>query len=392
MGLIYLDHAATACPRAPGVAEAMLEALSIAGSAGRGGHGGAAHATAIVSECRTRLAELFGGDDPERWVLFPSSTAALSTVVYSLVPPGNPQGLRLLTGALEHNAVRRPAVSRCGALHVLSLPVDEFGVVDVDRLDGVDTEDVVGVVLQHASNVSGVVQPVERVGEWCAQRGLPLVVDGAQAAGLVPFRLDDVPALAAYTMAGHKYLGGPPGVGVLWLRPGFDPEPLWIGGNGIEVLSTGVPGSGPGRYESGTQNLPGIAGLTAGLRSFAEVGLAERWQRLAEIRQQWRNRLLEIAGIELVAEGGSAPRTPVISIRLAPGGGGRGHARSTPEELAGVLDQRLGARCRAGLHCAPLAHGHYGTLPEGTLRIAPGVETTADQRDQVLALLRELAA
>lgn len=380
--MIYLDHAATAFPRHPGVAEAMAAALAIAGSAGRGSHGGAKGAYQIVASCRERLAALFGVSDPSRMVLFPSSTLALSTIIAGLAEGAGPSAT-LWIGPLEHNAVWRPAVRALGEERVRLLPADATGRIDPAALAAVDTRGALGVVLQHASNVGGVVQPVAEVGAWCRARGLPLVVDGAQAAGLVPIGLERIAGLAAYTMAGHKYLGGAPGIGVAWLAPGFDPEPLWIGGNGVDSELPRIPATGPARYESGTPNLPGIAALERALAWFDDHPPAERFARLREVRADWRDHLAEIRGLELVGEGGSAPRTPVVSLRIPD---------LDPNELAALLEARVGARCRAGLHCAPLAHRHLGTLAEGgTMRIAPGPETTEEERDRVLAALAEIA-
>ncbi|MFQ5654608.1 MAG: aminotransferase class V-fold PLP-dependent enzyme, partial [Planctomycetota bacterium] len=285
--------------------------------------------------------------DPEGMILFPSSTAALSTAIAALGTRAGDGPVRLLLGPMEHNAVWRPAVRLAGREGIAHLPADPLGRVDLGALEGFPSEGFAGVVLQHASNVNGMVQPIAEVAAWCAARGLPFIVDGAQAGGLIPVALDRIPGLVAYTCAGHKYLGGPPGVGVAWLAPGFDPEPLWIGGNGVESERPSVPASGPARYECGTQNLPGIAGLEAALHRFDEEPPALRWSRLRMVRAAWRERLAEIRGVELVGEGGESPRTPVISLGIA----GR-----EPAEIAAHLEGRLGARCRAGLHCAPLAH------------------------------------
>jgi len=380
--MIYLDHAATAFPRHPGVGEAMAASLEIAGSAGRGSHGGAKGAYQIVARCRERLAGLFGVSDPSRMVLFPSSTLALSTIIAGLTE-GAAASATLWIGPLEHNAVWRPAVRALGEARVRLLPGDATGRVDLAALGRLDTRGALGVILQHASNVCGVVQPVAEIGAWSSARGLPFVVDGAQSAGLVPIGLERIAGLVAYTMAGHKYLGGAPGIGVAWFAAGYDPPPLWIGGNGVDSELPRVPATGPARYESGTPNLPGIAALERALAWFDENPAAERFARLAEIRAEWRARLAEIRGVELVGEGGSAPRTPVLSLRI-PG--------LDPNDLAADLEARVGARCRAGLHCAPLAHRHLGTLEEGgTMRIAPGLETTVKERDTVLASLAEVA-
>ncbi|NCG56203.1 MAG: aminotransferase class V-fold PLP-dependent enzyme [Proteobacteria bacterium] len=379
--LIYLDHAATAYPRHPGVSEAMLKALEVAGSVGRGGHQGAQSASAIVASCREKLGHLMGASDANRISLFPSSTLALSTLIADLAQRSDSQA-EIWMGKLEHNAVWRPAVRAFGDDRVRFLPTDEDGVIDVSQLKSLDMSRAAGVVVQHASNVTGVLQPVEEVGAWCLQLGIPMIVDGAQAAGLVPFSVERCPGLKAYTMAGHKHLGGPPGIGPCYLAHDYEPEPLWIGGNGIDSEHPSVPASGPGRFESGTQNLPGIAGLDAALNFFEDHPVSERFQKAVKIRQTWRDMIQEIPGVVIPGESGTAPRTPVIALHVP------GHSA---DQLSAELDVRIGVRCRSGLQCAPLAHQHLGTLDAGgTLRIAPGEETDGETRELVCATLAKL--
>lgn len=379
--MIYLDHAATAYPRHPGVSEAMLQALEVAGSVGRGGHAGARSAGDLVSSCRELLANLLGVTDSQRISLFPSSTLALSTLIADVTRNADPQAT-LCMGVLEHNAVWRPAVRALGEERIQFLPSDADGCVDPARLGEVDASKVMGVVLQHASNVSGILQPVEEVGAWCQQNGIPFIVDGAQAAGLVPFSVARCPGLKAYTMAGHKHLGGPPGIGPCYFAPGYEPEPLWIGGNGIDSEWPKIPESGPGRFESGTPNLPGIAGLAKALEYFDDHPVSERFRNGNAQRQLWVEALQKIEGVEIPGEKGTSPRTPVIPLHV------RGYA---PEQLSAELDAQLGVRCRSGLQCAPLAHRYLGTLEAGgTLRIAPGEETGSEIIDPVCSALADL--
>ena len=381
--MIYLDHATTAHPRHPGVAEAMQSALQLAGSVGRGAHGGARAAGEIVSGCRRGLAQLLGVADERRMVLFPSSTLALSTVISDLCG-GAASDSVLWIGALEHNAVWRPAVRALGEQRVRALPVDAGGQVDLERLSRLDPGPALGVVLQHASNVTGIIQPIEEVGAWCQQHSLPLVVDGAQSAGIVPLHLARCPGLVAFTMAGHKHLGGPPGVGPCYLAPGYEPEPLWIGGNGVDSALPTIPDGGPGRFESGTPNLPGIAGLEAALRDFDEHPVAARFEELVLLRGRWCEALRDVPGVELRGEHSAAARTPVLALNL-PG--------IDPEQVSAQLEATIGARCRAGLQCAPLAHRHIGTFDVGgTVRIALGPGSDDRQRDQVIEALGAIAA
>jgi selenocysteine lyase/cysteine desulfurase len=189
-------------------------------------------------------------------------------------------------------------------------------------------------------------------------------------------------------MAGHKHLGGAPGIGPCYLAPGYEPQPLWIGGNGVDSAHPTIPASGPGRYESGTPNLPGIAGLDAALNSFEEHPVAVRFEQLSQLREVWRQAIADIDGVELRGEsrgeGRTDARTPVLALDF-PG--------LPPEQAAAILEVSSGARCRAGLQCAPLAHRHIGTLDVGgTMRIAPGLESDEQQRDQVVEALRQIAS
>ncbi|MCA8960230.1 MAG: aminotransferase class V-fold PLP-dependent enzyme [Planctomycetes bacterium] len=379
MKVIYLDHAATAFPRHPAVSDAMVGALAVAGNVGRGGHRGASAASTIVSDCRERLAGLLGAPDPERMLLFPSATTALNTVIESFAR-SSPSG-RVAIGPLEHNAVTRPVWRRFGSARTVVLPALADGRIDLDALEGIDSENWVAVIVQHASNVSGVVQPIEEIGTWCAERRLPFVVDGAQAAGLVPLRLDEIPALCAYTAAGHKFLGGPPGVGVAYFATRFRPEPLWVGGTGVRSADREAPEDGPPRYESGTPNLPGIAGLGAALKATEGIDRVERWRESQGMRRAWVERLRRIAGVEVVADSEEGERTPVISFRVD---------GATPSEVAAELESRAGIRARAGLHCAPAAHEFYGTADVGTIRFAPDVTTSDEERDIAMRTLSEI--
>ena len=381
--MIYLDHAATAHPRHPGVAEAMTRALELAGNAGRGSHGGARAAGGIVASCRERIAHLLGVTDSQRISLFPSSTLALSTIIADLCSGADDDAV-LWIGALEHNAVWRPAVRALGEDRVRLLPVDEGGQVDLARLEQLDPAAGIAVVLQHASNVTGLIQPIEEVGAWCQKKRLPLIVDGAQAAGVIPVSLSRCPGLVAYTAAGHKHLGGPPGIGLCYLAAGYEPQPLWIGGNGIDSELPRIPASGPGRFESGTPNLPGIAGLEAALAYFEDHPVASLFEQRVKLRKEWRDELAAVPGVEIPGEQSQAPRTPVIPLHI-PG--------RAPEQVAAELDARLGARCRSGLQCAPLAHRHIGTLEAGgTIRIAPGPETDDETRRRVIEAIATIAA
>ncbi|MFV2073717.1 MAG: aminotransferase class V-fold PLP-dependent enzyme [Thermoanaerobaculales bacterium] len=376
---VYLDNGATAFPRAPGTAAAMAEYLDTAsGNPGRGGHRLALAASRAIEGARTEVAELLGAD-PERTLLGPGATFWLNTVLVSRLAAGT----RVVTSALEHNAVMRPLH------HLESAGGVEVAVVDGGSADGVPTPREVAarvaeaatdlVVLTHASNVSGAVLPVAAVARAVAP--VPVVVDAAQTAGSLEIDFAAI-GVAALACSGHKGLLGPPGVGVLLLAPGFEVEPLLRGGTGSRSESEEMPEFLPDRLEAGTMNGPGAAGLGAAcrwLRNHTVEAVAEHVHRLAG---RLAAGLRGIPGARLHGWEDGAPHTGILSFTL------EGHDVGT---LAGWLDRERGIMLRAGLHCAPAAHRRLGTFPDGALRAGIGPFNTSNDIDALVVAVRSAA-
>ena len=374
---VYLDNGATAYPRAPGTAAAMAEFLDTAsGNPGRGGHRLALAASRAIEAARTEAAELLGAD-PERTLLGPGATFWLNTVLVSRLESGT----RVVTSALEHNAVMRPL------RHLESTRGIDVAVVEGGGFHGVPTPQEVAarvaeaptdlVVLSHASNVSGNVLPVAAVARAVAP--VPVVVDAAQTAGslAIDFAAMGVAALAC---SGHKGLLGPPGVGLLLLAPGFEVEPLLRGGTGSRSESEEMPEFLPDRLEAGTINGPGAAGLGAAcrwLRNHTVEAVAEHVHRLV---RRLAEGLREIPGTCLHEWEDGTPHTGIVSFTL------EGHDVGA---VAGWLDRSHGIMLRAGLHCAPAAHRRLGTFPEGTLRAGIGPFNTEDDVDSLVVAIRD---
>ena len=372
----YLDHAATAMPKAPGVVEAVADCLrSSAGNPGRGGHRLAVSASRIVEDARERAARLLGGD-PERTIFGPGATALLNTVLASRLGSGD----RVVVSALEHNAVMRPlrALERRIGIHVRVLRgADPTGVPSGSEVAAAVAEEPTRlVVVTHASNVSGAVLPVAEI--VAAVAPVPVLVDGAQAAGSLPV---DVSALgaAAWVCSAHKGLLAPPGLGLLLLAPGFEVEPLVLGGTGSHSDSEEMPDTLPDRLEAGTLNVPAIAGLAAACRWLEAEGVAAVHHRctaltravIDELRGGGRVRVIE-AGTERVA-----------TFSLTVEGSDNG-------EIAARLDREHGLMLRAGLHCAPAAHRRLGTFPDGTLRVGIGPFTPQATLERLVSAIRAL--
>jgi len=367
MDTIYLDHGATSFPKAPGCVEAVADFLgNHSGNPGRGGHRLTLAASRIIEAAREDIAALLDSD-PERTLLGPGATFWLNTLLSSLLK----EGARVLTSSLEHNAVMRPLqeLRRIRQLEIRRLEGREgSGVPTVEEIAAtVETFNPDLLVLSHASNVSGSVLEVEKIAAAVAP--IPLVVDGAQAAGSLQFNFASS-GIAAYVCSGHKGLLGPPGTGILLLASGLEVEPLVRGGTGSRSESEEMPNFLPDLLEAGTPNGPGIAGLGAACRYLTRHGLEEIEEHERMLSRLLAEGLSEIPGLRLIGFDPELRRTGVLSFTVKGLDNG---------ELAHWLDAERGIALRAGLHCAPAAHRRLGSFPEGSLRAGIGpFNTEAD--------------
>ena len=382
---VYLNNAATTWPKPPCVGEAMAHFLSCGGAnLGRGTSSSRDMGTLnTVLDCRLSLAALLGGyegGDPRYVTFCPNVTEALNVVLRGLLRPG----MSVLTSSMEHNAVVRPsrALERSGVA-VTFLPCGSDGALDPQTLaDALAARRYDLMVLAHASNVCGTVQPLGTVAELCAGAGVPLVLDSAQTAGVLPIDAAAL-GLAALCFTGHKGLMGPQGIGGILWRPDFAArvEPLVAGGTGSYSHVETQPEELPDKFESGTPNLPGIVGLHAALSWIGETGI----QRIAGRERELGGKLLEglsrVEGIQLTGKRGMEGRLPVFSFNIEGLDNGM---------LADALS-REGFETRPGLHCAPVAHRTLGSFPQGGLRVSPGYFTTPGELDAFLEALSAAA-
>ena len=373
--MIYLDNAATSFPKPPSVLRAMTEALREYGAnPGRGGHKLALQAGRTVEKCREAAANLLGAR-PERVIFTRSCTESLNLAIMGMLHKGD----EVICSHGEHNAVMRPLerfVSR-DEITVKLLRPDEQGLLSPEVLRRAITSRTGLVVICHASNVSGVVQPVRELGAVCREKGVPLLVDAAQTAGMLEVTLDALNA-DMIALPGHKGLLGPHGTGLLALREGVDPEPLILGGTGSASESIRQPELLPDRYESGTLNLPGIAGLLAGIE-FVAPQRADIHRYEAGLNDRLRRQLTQIPGLRILGAE-NAPRVAITSV--IPEGG-------DSAALADALDAS-GVAVRGGLHCAPAMHSYLGTMLSGAVRFAPGPFNTERDIDDTAALVARL--
>jgi cysteine desulfurase family protein len=370
---VYLDHGATSWPKPPGVAEAMAGALTrYGGNPGRGAYRMALDTSRMIHDSRSRIAGFLGVPNARDLVFQSGCTEAMNLVLHGLLGPGD----RVVACSMEHNAVARPlAALAARGVEVIVVDADEAGVIDPDAVErSVGEAPTRAVVCQHASNLTGSIQPVADLADVARTHGALLLVDGAQAGGHLDVDLSTMGA-DAWACSGHKGLLGPQGIGVLYLSPNCDPAPLVSGGTGGGFSeNASMPEARPDRYEAGTPNTPGIAGLAAAVDYLAQNATKLREQE-ARLTRMLHEGILDIGGYEVLGPLPDEPRVPVLSIV---------HERVDADRLAFALDRRYGIAVRAGLHCAPWAHRTVGTLETGALRFGLGYGTT--EADIALAL------
>ena len=365
--MIYLDNAATTLRKPPGVAAAVTEALRSCANPGRGGHAAAARAERTVYRTR-ELAARFFEVDAEQVCFTANATEGLNIALRSLIRPGD----RVVISGLEHNAVTRTLAGLGAETVPVTAPLFDAAAW-LRAFDAALRPGVRAAVCLHVSNVFGCVLPVGEIGALCRVRGIPFLVDASQSAGLLPVR----PAAwhaAFVAMPGHKGLLGPQGTGLLLCLA--DAEPLRFGGTGSQSLLQTMPEALPERLEAGTLNVPGIAGLGAGLEWLLRHPQKELLARENALLER-TVRGLRHMGLPLYSGPG---QTGVLSFRL-PG-------RDCEEAAAAYA--AAGIALRAGLHCAPLAHRSAGTLPEGTIRLSLSVLTRPEEAEAFLVRTRSL--
>lgn len=377
---VYLDNASTSFPKAPGVAAAMAALVRDGGyNINRGGYAEAYSAAGAVIETRERLAVLFDAPKARNVVFTANVTQSLNMVVKGLLRPGD----HVLISGMEHNALMRPLaqMQRCG-VRWDCLPSDANGQIlpaSSAPLIGPQTKAIFSL---HASNVNGVVMPLEALGALARAHGLFFVVDAAQTAGSFPLDMQKM-HIDALAFTGHKGLLGPQGIGGLALSDTLaaQMEPLLAGGTGSMSDEEAMPPFLPDRFEAGTLNLPGIHGLRAALAFLQATGT----DTIRAHEVSLARRLCDaFAGDARIRQFGPADwtwRAPVVSFDFA----GRDNAA-----VAFALEERYGILTRCGLHCAPQAHRTLGTYPQGTVRLSPGYTTTEQEIDSAIAAIRML--
>jgi cysteine desulfurase / selenocysteine lyase len=381
---IYLDNAATSWPKPESVYNAVDHYLREIGAPnGRSSYREAMESNRIIERARRGVAELIGARDASHVVFGFNCTDVLNMAIRGIVRPGD----HVVTTVCDHNSVLRPlrALSEDSSVKVTYVPCDGEGYISPDDVRAAIRPETRLVAVNHASNVTGAIQPIEDIGRKVRETAAYFLVDAAQSLGHVPIDVRSVdPDLMA--APGHKGLLGPLGTGVLYIKPGIEHElkPLRCGGTGTQSEEDRQPDVLPDKYEPGNHNLVGIAGLAAAtqfLRDETVEAIHAHHNRLIE---RLLEGLREIDVAHIHGPPSAARRTSVVSITV------EGY---DPQELSAALDSTYHIQCRAGLQCAPRMHQALGTTSGGgTLRLSPGYSTTVEEIDIVIGALQEVAS
>jgi cysteine desulfurase family protein len=377
---IYLDNAASTFPKPEQVYRAVDRTLRDTGiGPGRGGYAKGIEATRAVFEARETVAQFFGISDSSRIVFTHSATESLNLAVSGLLSPGD----HVVTSSMEHNSLVRPLHrhEQMGG-EVTWVQGDGSGLVESRRIGAAIRPNTRLVALSHCSNVTGTIQPVAEIAALARKSGALFLLDAAQSAGLLEIDVNGmmIDLLAA---PGHKGLFGPPGTGFLYVAEGIELAPLLVGGTGGQSSGPEQPSAMPERFESGTLNTPGIAGLKAGIEFLRDVGCAPLREKEIRLTENLLKGLRSIPGVTIHGPRTAGERCSVVSFTVN---------GLDPSLIGFRLDRDYDICVRTGLHCAFSAHRTIGTWPGGTVRLSPGYFTTDEEIEHLLHALRAIVA
>ena len=381
MDYIYLDNASTSFPKAPTVATAMSDYITNRGiNINRGSYALAYDVEDIIYTTRQRLNTLFNGHDPSHVIFTQNVTMSLNMVIKGLLKSGD----HVLVSSMEHNAVMRPLTQLLDkGITFDIIPCDKMGSIQLESMDSLIRPNTVALIINHASNVCGTIQPLESIGSICKTHNLQFIVDAAQTAGVIPI---DVKAchIDALCFTGHKGLLGPQGIGgiILTKEMAQNLTPLIAGGTGSFSHLETMPTHMPDAFEAGTLNLPGIIGLNEGLSYIESVGMENIHNHELVLSKTFLEGLQKIEQINILGKQTLQDRTAVVSITID---------GMDPASIAYELESTYHIMTRVGLHCAPRAHQTLGTDPEGTVRFSFGYANTIEDIEAALSALRAIA-
>lgn len=375
--MIYLDNAATSFPKPDKVYEEVLNCMrNYAANPGRGTHDMSIKAASKVMDTRQIISDLFNIKDPMNVVFTSNATEGLNISIKGIIKKGD----HVITTVIEHNSVLRPLskLSKEG-VSVTYLNVDENGLINIADLKRSIKRNTRAIIINHASNVLGTIQDINTIGRIAKKEGIIFIVDASQSAGIIPIDVEsnNINLLA---FPGHKGLLGPQGTGGLFISPNVKVDTFKEGGTGSNSSSMKQPDFLPDRFESGTLNTPGIAGLFEGVKFIQDVGIENIRRKEEELTKSLLSELINLPFIKIYGSKKAENRCAVISFNID----------GKDSSLVGYKLNKSGIAVRTGYHCAPLIHRVLGTLDTGTVRVSFGYFNTFQDIEYLIKSIMEI--
>lgn len=375
---IYMDNAATTLPKPPGVSEAIVEALECLGNAGRGSTEESLDAARIIYDTRERLCKLFNAENPKQIAFTCNATESLNIAIQGLIHPKD----HVITSVMEHNSVLRPLYERKEAGATLTiLPTDELGNISYEELEASIRQDTKAIVTTHASNLTGNLNDIQKIGKIAKKHHLLFIVDASQTAGAFPIDVQKM-GIDVLCFTGHKSLYGPQGTGGIYVREGLVVSPLKRGGSGVDTYNHHHPDLMPTALEAGTLNGHGIAGLNAALKYVEEKGIDFLRKEAGDRAWEFYQGIKDIPGVRVYGDFSKKDRSPIVSFNL-------GDYDSA--EVSDELLMSYGISTRSGGHCAPLMHEALHNVEQGAVRFSFSHFNTKEEVEIAIRAVKELA-
>jgi len=376
--MIYLDNAATTMYKPQAVVDAVVNAMTSMGNAGRGANEASLSASRIIFDTRDRLCKLFNGTNPKQVVFTNNSTESLNIAIKGLLNPGD----HVITTMLEHNSVLRPLYEmREKGVELTIVKSNEMGTLDIADIEAAIKENTKMIVCTNGSNLTGNYVNVEPIGKVAKEKDILFVVDASQTAGVFPIDVQKM-NIDVLCFTGHKGLLGPQGTGGMYVREGISIRPLKVGGSGIKTYSKSHPVEMPTALEAGTLNGHGIAGLHAALGYLEEEGIDNIRAREQELMMKFYEAVKEIPNVKVYGDFSSKNRCAVVTLNI-------GDYDSSEVSDALLMDYNISTR--PGGHCAPLMHEALGTIDQGAVRFSFSHYNTDEDVDTAIRAIRELS-
>ena len=376
--MIYMDNAATSLQKPLQVEQAVLEALRTAGNPGRGAHEATLHASRLVYGARAAAAELFDAEDASRIAFTANATEALNIAISGLIRPGD----HVITTVCEHNSVLRPlyAMQKKGVELTIAAS-GQNGTVDFDAIEAAIRANTKAIVCTHASNLTGNLTDMQRMGELARRHGLFLIVDASQTAGVIPIDVKQM-HIDVLCFTGHKSLFGPQGTGGLYIGEGAEIKPLKSGGTGVHSFLKTQPEELPEHLEAGTLNGHGIAGLLAGVQEIQKITAEEIWKKERNLMECFVAKIKQIPNVKIYGGFSDKNRCPIVSLNIA---------GVDSSQVSEWLLEEYEIAVRPGAHCAPLMHQYFGTQKQGMVRFSFSYYNTEKEALTAAEAIREIA-